>query len=509
MKTSSFPSAAIVSPGFTLGSILLIVVGTVLRGAAADRFEEIRQLWKDQHYLEAAQSLKEYRNQAYGKIVEADYMLATSLCHLPQYSSDGRKLLRSILYHYPLDLPNRQLVENQIQVCGANTRPPVIFAINVLPVSAGKRAAEERSRVPEVHSSPGVSGKGYYRPRDRDSDGGLAMPSIPVQIVRPIAAKELAARLVPLGNGAVAVDKARRRVDSKSKVGALGPFLIVALPGCNAQPDYLARFLEKYIRFYGKTYDMPPPTNYLTVYLVSSAAELSKLANQLHGIKVSPYSIGYSFRDDLSLVGVVAGEAVGTLAHELFHLMARNNFGDIPPWLDEGLAALYEVSNPWNDDVVGLPNWRGDVLQQLWEKRPTVSNLVTMDWRGFDNETGEYEITQQASNAAMARYFMLYLQDKTTKLREVYRAFRDRKLEDIREDARAESVELLEKVMGKPLAQVDKDFAAWFETQNPAPLHRPAYNPINAPNSTDRKRVAPNSRLDDIPNRANQEAPRK
>ena len=36
---------------------------------------------------------------------------------------------------------------------------------------------------------------------------------------------------------------------------------------------------------------------------------------------------------------------------------SRNNFGDIPPWLDEGMASLYEVSEVSGNHILGLPNW--------------------------------------------------------------------------------------------------------------------------------------------------------
>ena len=87
-------------------------------------------------------------------------------------------------------------------------------------------------------------------------------------------------------------------------------------------------------------------------------------------------SIGYSFQPNMSRVAVIPSTTIGTLAHELFHLMVRNDFGDIPPWMDEGMAALYEVSRIRGTMIAGIPNWRGTVLERFWDIRPSVEDLV-------------------------------------------------------------------------------------------------------------------------------------
>jgi hypothetical protein len=181
------------------------------------------------------------------------------------------------------------------------------------------------------------------------------------------------------------------------------------------------------------------------------------LAERIHGIKVSEATIGYSFQDDLSIIG----NNSGTLAHELFHLMVRINFGDIPPWMEEGMAALYEVSDIVGGSIVGLPNWRGKVLRRFWGLRPSIRDLVRMDWRSFDNEENDYEAKRQATNHAMARYFMLFLQNKQ-KLGAVYSSFRDRKVEDMQIDPGTDAVNMLESILKISLSELDKYFTQWF-----------------------------------------------
>ena len=66
-------------------------------------------------------------------------------------------------------------------------------------------------------------------------------------------------------------------------------------------------------------------------YRAGEVAKMREVAERVHGIGVSPSSIGYSFRDDLSMVGIIPGEIYGTLAHELAHdidwQLARARYG--------------------------------------------------------------------------------------------------------------------------------------------------------------------------------------
>jgi hypothetical protein len=156
------------------------------------------------------------------------------------------------------------------------------------------------------------------------------------------------------------------------------------------------------------------------------------------------------------VLAVIPGRSIGTLKHELFHLLVRSHFGDIPPWLDEGMAALYEVSRQQGGQLVGLPNWRGAFLERYRELRPSLERLVAMDWATFD-AAGADSIPQAVQHAT-ARYFMLYLQE-INRLRHVYHAFRQRNPgEPLAEDP----ARLLAEALGRPLAEVETSFANWL-----------------------------------------------
>ena len=220
--------------------------------------------------------------------------------------------------------------------------------------------------------------------------------------------------------------------------------------------------LEQYLQFFVSEYGMRLPPFLITVYFAADRSQLRDLARKLHGIDLAPGSIGYSFSADQSMVGWADGKAYGTFAHELFHVMVRGNFGDIPPFLDEGMAALYEVSGFEQGRAVGVSNWRGALLRKYWAERPGIKDLVQMDRGALDDVAGPSDAGgssgKQAANHATARYLMLYFQERG-ELLPVYNAFRGRKVSD---RPAAQGVELLEAVLGRPLGTVDTEFAEWF-----------------------------------------------
>lgn len=225
--------------------------------------------------------------------------------------------------------------------------------------------------------------------------------------------------------------------------------------------------LEQYLQFFVSEYGMRRPSSLITVYFAADLSQLRDLARSLHGIDLAPGSIGYSFPADQSMVGWADGKAYGTFAHELFHIMVRGNFGDIPPFLDEGMAALYEVSGFERNRAVGVRNWRGALLSKHWAERPRIRELVQMNRSAFDDVAGSSDGPgvggKQAANHATARYLMLYLQDRG-ELLPVYKAFRNRKVND---RPAAQGVALLESVLGRSLDTVDAEFAEWFRRLPP------------------------------------------
>ena len=409
--------------------------------STAGPLQGFRDAWHaaetDDDYAAVAKSLIAYRKEArFAKTAEVDYMIATSLCHVPEFRSDGVGHFDWILASYNLG-PDRDKVEAEKERCASqeDMAAPAKVAFLMLPGQGG--ASEIRSKL-------------YYWVGKE-----AAINTEPVEIVSPKTPEELSARLFTTDSSDAARNATRERVGSKYVVVATDNFVLASAGGhtMKALRDISGK-LEQYMGFFVQAYRMRYPSHLVTVYLVPDARTLQNLANKLHGIKVPTQSIGYAFMDDLSILGVIPGKAIGTLAHELFHMMVRDRYGDIPPWLDEGTASLYEVSNvsgkylpggridmpsatpPMVDGdlaVRGTPNWRGCVIRSLWiEKqgpvqvtRPTLSELAAMDWSAFNNLGEDKWAAQQAMIHATARYFILYLQEKG-KLFEVFEDFATR-----------------------------------------------------------------------------------
>lgn len=484
--------------GFILGGMVLLLSQCLIAhtAQAQDELSQLQVMWRNGSYSEVLPSLIEFRDRPYGRNAQVDYMIATSACRIPALQEEAYKFFCWILYHYSLDETSREQVKDEMQQCDPSNQPRIIAFVT---------ERSERSI---------VRGKTFFW-LDRENP----VTSDPVKVVRDIPLEELRDRLFEISDSRKGIYYVQELLGLEFQVESLGHFILVSSSRhTQSEVRSIGRNLEQVLHFFAWQYKIPIPHYLITVYIVPTAWELMELAEKIHGIRISRTDIGYSFQNDLSIVGVIPGKYPGTLRHELFHLMVRNDFGDIPPWLDEGMAALYEVSqiigvpeaqarlkhagfDPGPIDgilgprteqalrryqtehglpesgvldeatrsslevqysIVGLPNWRGSILQRFWDIRPSIKELVKMDWSSFGR--GQ-TLTQTTTNHALARYFILYLQDRQ-KLVEVYKAFRGRKVTNVQVDPRTDAVYLLENILQKSLVEVDRDFTEWFRQLN-------------------------------------------
>lgn len=417
------------------------MLATEPRGAYAQgELGRLRVMWLNEQYAEVLPQLLLYRDLPYGRNVTVDYMIATSACHLPVLREDALSYFQWILYHYRLTTNDRKVVEAAKQQCASGKRPADVIFVT------------ERAEA-------GVSGKTAFVPGDPKAP----ITSASIEIVREIPRRQL---FRPAERETAKSDVARlvQRVSPNFQVAATDQFILASSSG--HPPDELldiGKELERVLGFFNSEFGVPPPPYLITVYMVPSPEALQQLADKLHGFRLPGASIGYSFQNDLSIVGWILLGFIGTLTHELFHVAVRNHFGDIQPWMDEGMAALYEESHFDQDRLVGVKNWRGPALKQLWRWRPTIEQLVKMDWPSFDAlgiRSGEQQ-NCQAANHATARYFALYLQDQG-KLPAVYKAFRSRIPKGVQGDPGLDAVRALESTLRRPVAEIDREFAQWF-----------------------------------------------
>jgi len=409
--------------------------------AVASPVEKAKVHWQKQEYKQVIEILPPLRDDFFGKRVDVDYMLATSLCRYKDFYTGGRQYLRHILRVYPLSQQNFNVILSELERCPVQAKP------NLIAFNLGRGVA-------------GVSGKSFYFL----GGSNKAVGGNPLQTIRPIAPSEIEQRLLPLADESLAKIRLEKRLSSqgyKANIYAKGRFVIGSISNhTEAELNKIATLLNKALLFLQSTYQFKLPDKLFTVYLVPDGRKLKNVGDKLHGLNVNYATIGYSFRDDLSLAAIVNGPNVGTLKHELTHLLVRTNFGDVPPWLDEGLAALYEVSRQEGDYLRGLPNWRGQVLEHYFTSYPVdLISLMTMNWLNFDARNMRKE--KQAINHALARYWILYLQDKGL-LTQVYSTFKNVDIKAITSNYEFDVNTLINKATGKSLSQLEIEFFNWL-----------------------------------------------
>jgi hypothetical protein len=415
------------------------------------RLSDAKRLWAQGDFAEAYEVLKQYRDTDYGRSFEVDFMLGTSACRLLERRTRGAAFLEWVSYAY-----SDQLTEEGVSVVAhelSSCRSPVSSTVSPnSPPATGRM----------VTAGASLSGKTFYW-LNRDDRAGIT--TVLAKAV-PLPAERILERRVSLGNGEAAQHIAQTaRPGAKIKV--FSPFVIVSSSGhSKAQLDEINALLARYLQFFVASYGVQRPQNYIYVYLMPDIKSLERFASRHHGMRLNFGTIAYSFRDDLSIAAVIPGRKYGSLFHELFHLLARSNFGDIPTWLDEGIAALYEVSRADGSGFRGMPNWRGGILARFKEEIPSLSDLIQRrplalsdaEDQGYLDPQHEGE---QAVLSATSRYFALYLQEKN-KLFSTYAAVRDFSASESFTGTPSEVVRLIEQTAGASIGDLNAQFRTWL-----------------------------------------------
>lgn len=147
------------------------------------------------------------------------------------------------------------------------------------------------------------------------------------------------------------------------------------------------------------------PDDLISIWLFDGEDSYMHHANVVFGdVPSSPYGY-YSPWDDALVINAASGR--GTLVHEIVHPFVRAEWPGCPPWLDEGLASLFEQPEERSGHLRGRTNWRLTGLQIAIEvgRLPTFEELAAMGRGDFYGErSGLYY--------AQARYLLFYLQEK-------------------------------------------------------------------------------------------------
>ena len=212
------------------------------------------------------------------------------------------------------------------------------------------------------------------------------------------------------------------------------------------------------------------PDKLITVYILPDQPALRQTAQLVHGIRLPDPNIGYSNLSDLSLLGLGDAQQLGTLYHELFHLIIRTDLGDIPAFLDEGLASLYSVSKWENEKLVGDHRpWRLEELEEarsakdMLLKIPPLEKLISYSWNEFDGQETK-NVCQVAVNYALSNFLMIYLQEKKL-LQKIVTAFKNRPFIPQDDLEPKSNLQIFEEVVTDSIKNFTKKFDVWFKNK--------------------------------------------
>jgi hypothetical protein len=411
-------------------------------------------LYNQHKYKEVFDEATELRNvKEYGKMAVLDYFIAKALCAQGyyKYSEDGYQY---ILDQYPLSEKQQIFILDQKSKCQQaeleSLKDQQFLAVDFKMVN--------QASIPIAL----VRGKlGYVLDCQSDTEAYKFSPDFDRE--------ELEKRLFLIDEKAKAVTYYKNFLGSGYNVDESGRYIFITEKPYSLSSDnvkMVATRLENAYKFIHDFYGIRPPDKLIAVYLMRDKETLRATAVRVHGLTLPASNIGYSSLNDLSILGNSDAQNIGTLYHELFHLMIRTDLGDIPAWLDEGIACLYETST-WTGAVLkgNIVNWRTEVLWNAMKARqqvPQLSQLFMNNWQGF--LLGEKNTPCAiAIDYAMAKHFAIYMQDRGL-LQKMVTAFKNRK--NVFTDTLAPqetNMMLVESATGMTSDILQKSFDAWFD----------------------------------------------
>ena len=202
--------------------------------------------------------------------------------------------------------------------------------------------------------------------------------------------------------------------------------------------DKLANELDDFYKEVAKKYALVRIPYKIAINIAENRERMQQLAKRDYGLEDVGYSIGFSRIDSYSMLCMVPKDVYvyrGTIRHELLHLILNYNISNLPPWFSEGLPALYEAVDSNNK---GIDNWRLQIINALksnnykidFDTNFNFEDFLNAGWYAFNgindkdsqgNDQDFYLINHftQSVNYAIARYFILYLQN-TNQLDQVF-----------------------------------------------------------------------------------------
>jgi hypothetical protein len=402
-------------------------------------------------YDKVFDSCTRLRKEVYGKNAVVDYFIAKSLC-LDGYKDKSAYCFNCIIKNFKLSGAKKSFIQEEITTC---TAPAAEEAATV--AATPDFSYINNVSLPEA-SVGGKMGKVYDCYTQNQTMNLSSM----------VSASELESRLFAVNKKTAAIKKIISFTDERYKIDTGGRYVFVTFKKYPLDSvSYAANQLEKAYRFFVSYYGLRAPDQLLTVYMLRDQQALRQVARLVHGIALPDPNIGYSNLSDLSLLGLGDAKHLGTMYHELFHLVVRTDLGDIPAFLDEGLASLYSVSKWRNDTLMGdYRPWRLEELQEAkyaTDKQlqiPPMDKLINYSWDEFDGVETK-NVCQVAVNYALSNFIMIYLQEKKL-LQQMVTAFKNRPFVPDDPANVKTNLQIFESVVKDSIVNFTTKFDDWF-----------------------------------------------
>ncbi len=426
-----------------------LVFGLILPGSplySQPTLEDMLAYFNNGQYGQVIAARAEVKPEKPSQQVLLYYLVGKSFCRLDEMHR-GRVYLNWCLERFRLKADKKLIIQTALAECAhpesvVNSAP--YFTFTSIDVYNETDGAGVQSKV--IHLIP---------------NNTLTQTSL-ASLVRTISPEEYQSRITPISQAGAAAAKIAALLGGEYTCTQVGHF-VVASNNPSTDPIRVAETLGAYQTFFENSFLLKGPDEMITAYLVRDRQSLRRLAKTLHGLRLQEGTLGYCNQADRSLVAFSPPpeSMTRTLCHELFHLLTAE-YWDLPPWLGEGMAALYEVSDIEQDGTIrGKDNWRRPILREFGTMRLQLDKLVTAGYDDF-NAISSNNMDIQAVNHAEARYFALYLQEKGI-LADVFKACKLMSPETVVEDLSQETLGLFEDKFGKSMAEIDREFWSWFQ----------------------------------------------
>ena len=429
--------------------------------------DELVDLIKRGKYLDLVNKVCREREKEYYKNAFMDYCLAYGYCKLNK-ASLAQQWIDHILGSYnSLSTKKRRELESLKQSCAAP--------------SATAASTEEMIKFLNSMNPEG------FRGNDAGVESKLGIPSL-ADTVKEFDFEHLTFdsqnRKFTLNQKKEALRYYKNLVTGQSfKVDTTAHFLVFYPAGASAIDRHMKE-LEEYYNYYNRSFNLNKSNRLITIFYCTSRNDFTTVANLIHKIPVPQSTYGYASSVDLVMLGIANASWLGALKHELFHLMIRSFIGDIPPWLDEGMACYFESSDLNGDRVTTYfsgSNYRFNLLDRMdivisqvkHEQKqelaiPTIKQLTNYNWQQFSGTTGELMI-RASYNQSLGYAFVTYLSEKNL-LSKTVEAFRNRSYVDTTSSATQDGLtmlrlksndEILENITGINLDAIQLEFKNW------------------------------------------------